>query len=65
MAVVIMLAVRVEAKEDDTGEGVHPYTATPDELASYAGSLLNDETRRDGQIGWRTTEVTASGAVPA
>lgn len=62
MSVIITLAVRVEAKEDDTAEGAHPWVATPDELASYASSYLDDVTKHDGQIGWRTTGITAAGA---
>jgi hypothetical protein len=57
MAVTITLTVFVEAKEDDTAEGVHPYVATPEELASHAEDILGDVTKHDGQIGWRVTRV--------
>jgi hypothetical protein len=62
MSVIITLAVRVEAKEDDTTEGAHPWVATPDELASHAENILGEVTKHDGQLGWRTTSVTAMGA---
>jgi hypothetical protein len=65
MAVIITLAVRVEAKEDVTTEGRQPYVATPDELASYADDRLGDLTKHDGQLGWRTTSVTVVSAEPA
>ena len=59
---VILLAVRVEAKEDETIEGVPPRTATPAELASYANDLLGDRTKHDAQLGWRVLSVEASDA---
>jgi hypothetical protein len=65
VSVIITLAVRVEAKEDDTTEGVHPWVAAPEELASHAEDILGDVTKHDGQLGWRTTSVTAVGAKPA
>jgi hypothetical protein len=65
MAVIITLAIRVEAKEDDTTEGVHPWVATPEELASHAEDILGDVTKHDGQLGWRTTSVTVVGTEPA
>jgi len=64
MAVIIMLAVCVEAKRDNTAEGVHPWVATPDELAGYAGEHLGYATGHDGQLGWRTTAVTAVSGKP-
>ena len=54
---IVCLMVTVEAKEEDTGEGVHPRLPASSEAARAIEDRLADQTKHDGQLGWRTLEV--------
>jgi hypothetical protein len=54
---IVCLMVTVEQKEEDTGEGIHPRLPTSGEVAFAIADRLGDQTKHDGMIGWRITEV--------
>jgi hypothetical protein len=54
---IVCLMVTVEQKEEDTGEGVHPTMPTSAMVAFAIEDRLGDQTKHDGQLGWRTLEV--------
>ncbi len=49
--------MRVEPKEDETGEGVQPTDPTPAEMLGYLNDLLIDHSKHEGLIGYRIMEV--------
>jgi hypothetical protein len=57
--------IAIEAKEDETGEGVQPGYPAPKESAEVLRDILADETKHHDGLGWRTTGVTpvAAGTV--
>jgi hypothetical protein len=55
----ITIKLRVEEKEDETGDGVQPHMPDAAEVAHELGSMLQDVTKHDSMIGWRVTACTA------
>jgi hypothetical protein len=55
----ITIKLRVEEKEDETGDGVQPHMPDAAEVARELDSLLQDITKHKGMIGWRVTGCTA------
>ena len=55
----------IEAKEDETIEGVPPGFPAPAESAEFAQNLLADVTKHEAMLGWRVTRVqpVAAGTV--
>jgi hypothetical protein len=55
----IVIILRVEEKEDETGDGVQPNMPSATEVANHYESHLQDVSKHDGTIGWRITSCTA------
>ena len=55
-----LFPVQIEAEaKDEADEGVRTGLPGEEELSAYLRDLLRDQTKHDGQIGWRVTDVVS------